>query len=360
MKIAVEGIGVVGGFGCGIECLMSAISQARSPIHHVQIKTSAGPRDMPVLLAETSKLDDFVNKRVLRRVDHYSKMALLGAHLALEDAGKLQDDHSRMGIIIASGYGAGYTTFAFLDSFIYDGDNLASPTYFSNSVQNAAVANVSMMLGITGPDLSVSQFEMSVQAALITAKRWLEEKRVDSILFGAVDEYCDVIGYCWYRYCGDRATGDHEIKPFEYNFQTAIPGEGAAFFLLTRDEQTVSRYGCIEDVIMGRCDRGPLTLTDNTLLFIGADGHKQCGKYYKEFIPENARVASYTPVYGSLPIGPAFDMAIAALSCKSGTLYNPPSGNIEIQEMNMDDKVIDCLKIDKEGQFGIITLRKNA
>ncbi len=360
MKIAVEGIGVVGGFGCGIDPLISAISQGSSPIQHVQIKTSTGPRDIPVMLAETSKLDDFVNKRVLRRIDHYSKMALLGAHLALEDAGKLQGDRSRMGIIIASGYGAGYTTFAFLDSFIYDGDNLASPTFFSNSVQNAATANVSMTLGITGPDLSVSQFEMSVPSALITAKRWLEEERVDSILFGAVDEYCDVIGYCWHRYYGDRATGDHEIKPFEYNLQTAIPGEGAAFFLLTRGEGAASRYGYIEDVIMGRCDRSALKVEDNTFLFIGADGLKQCGSYYKEFIPGNARVASYTPVYGSLPIGPAFDMAIAALSCKSGMLYNPPSGNIDMQEMNMDNKVIDCLKIDKEGQFGIITLRKNA
>ena len=315
---------------------------------------------MPAFLAETSKLDDFVNKKVLRRADHYSKMALLGAHLALEDAGKLEGDRSTMGIIIASGYGAGRTTFAFLDSFINDGDNLSSPTFFSNSVQNAAVANVSMLLGITGPDLTVSQFDMSVPSALITARHWLEEGRVDSVLFGAVDEYCDVMGYCWHRYYGDRATDDHETKPFEYDLQTAIPGEGAAFFLLSKADEGPSRYGYIEDVTMGRCDRGPLTITDDTLLFIGADGHKQCGGYYKQYIPENARRASYTPVYGSLPIGPAFDMAIAALSRKAGTLCNPPSGNIAVTDRNMSDKLITCLKINNEGQFGIITLGKNA
>ena len=359
MKLAVEGIGVVGGFGCGIESLISAISQGSSPIQHTQIKTSAGPRDMPVLRAETSKLDDFVNKRVLRRVDHYSKMALLGAYLALEDAGKLKGDRSTMGIIIASGYGASRTTFAFLDSFINDGDNLSSPTFFSNSVQNAAVANVSMMLGITGPDLTVSQFEMSVPSALITARHWLEEGRVDAVLFGAVDEYCDVIGYCWQRYYGDRATADHEMKPFEYDHQTAIPGEGAAFFLLSRGDEMVSRYGYIEDVIMGRCDRGSIAVKENTFLFIGADGHRHCGGYYKQHIPENARLASYTPLYGSLPIGPAFDMAIAVLSCKEGKLCNPPSGNIAEADMNMNDKFIECIKIDNEGQFGIITLGKN-
>jgi 3-oxoacyl-[acyl-carrier-protein] synthase II len=338
---------------------VSAISNGGSPIQHVSIKTTSGPRDMPAFLAETSKLDDFVNKRVLRRVDHYSKMALLGAHLALEDAGKLEGDRSAMGIIIASGYGAGRTTFAFLDSFINDGDNLSSPTFFSNSVQNAAVANVSMLLGITGPGLTVSQFGMSVPSALITARHWLEEGRVDSVLLGAVDEYCDVMGYCWHRYYGDRAMADHEMKPFEYDLQTAIPSEGAAFFLLSRADEGPASYGYIEDVTMGRCDRGPL-VTDNTFLFIGADGHKQCGGYYKQYIPENTRLASYTPIYGSLPIGPAFDVAIAALSRKAGILCNPPAGNIAVTDRNMSDKLITCLKINNEGQFGIITLGNNA
>jgi 3-oxoacyl-[acyl-carrier-protein] synthase II len=359
MKLAIEGIGVVGGFGCGMESLAAAISNGSSPTQRVPIKVPNGPLDMPAIIAETSKLDDFVNKRVLRRVDHYSRMALLGAHLALEDAGKLEGDRSTMGIIIASGYGAGYTTFAFLDSSIYDGDNLSSPTFFSNSVQNAAAANISMMLGITGPDLSVSQFDMSVPSALITAKHWLEEERVDSILFGAVDEYCDVIGYCWQRYYGDRATADHEIKPFEYDLQTAIPGEGAAFFLLTRAEGKSSPYGYIESVAMSRCDRYPLKAADDTFLFIGADGHKQCGGHYKEFIPENAQVASYTPIYGSLPVGPAFDMAIAALFCKAGMVYGPPSGNIAGTDRNMSGKRITCIKINNEGQLGTITIGKN-
>jgi 3-oxoacyl-[acyl-carrier-protein] synthase II len=359
MKLAIEGIGVVGGFGCGMESLAAAISSGGSPMQNVSIKTTLGPCDMPAFLAETSKLDDFVNKRVLRRVDHYSKMALLGAYLALEDAGRLEGERSTMGIIIASGYGAGRTTFAFLDSFINDGDNLSSPTFFSNSVQNAAVANVSMLLGITGPDLTVSQFDMSVPSALITARHWLEEGRVDSVLFGAVDEYCDVIGYCWHRYYGDRGIVDHKMKPFEYDLQTAIPGEGAAFFLLARADEIPSRYGCIDNVTMGRCDRGPLAVTDNTLLFIGADGHRQCGGYYKQYIPENGRMASYTPVYGSLPIGPAFDMAIAALSRKAGVLCDPPSGNIAVTDRNMGDRLITCLKINNEGQFGIITLENS-
>jgi 3-oxoacyl-[acyl-carrier-protein] synthase II len=360
VTIVIQGVGVVGGFGSGLESLSAALSNKAPETQHVQVKTINGPYEMPVYLADTSRLEDFISNRALRRVYHYSKMALLGVYLALQDADRLDGDRSRMGIVVASGYGPSRTTFEFLETFINDGDSLSSPTSFSNSVQNAAVANISMLLNITGPGLTVSQFELSVQSALIAAKTWLEEGRVDSVLLGGVDEYHDVLGYSWHRYYGEQATADHEIRPFEYDLQTAIPGEGAVFFLLTRADEIPSRYGYIENVMMGRCDRDPLIIADDTFLFAGADGHKHCSGYYKQYISENARLASYTPVYGSLPIGPAFDMAIAALSRKTGILCNPPSGNITTTDRNMNDKLIKCLKINNEGQFGIITLGNNA
>lgn len=361
MRIAIRGIGVVGGFGCGTEALHTAISSGKSNIEHVQVKTSEGLRSMPALIADTTDLDNFVNKRALRRTDHYSRLALLGAYLALADTGSLQKDMSRTGVIIASGYGPCRTTLAFLDTFINDGDNLSSPTYFSNSVQNAAVANISMMLNITGPGLTVSQFEMSVPSALITARKWLEEKRVDAVLFGAVDEYYDLLGYFWHRFYGRNATDDHEVKPFLYGLQTAVPGEGAAFFLLTGDDENAPGYGYIEDVIMGRCDRSPLMTADNTYFFIGADGHKKCGKYYEDYIPENAGLAAYAPIYGSLPIGTAFDVAIGAMSVKRGRVFcnsgEPRMGN-RYDEIALNNKKISCLKIDSSGELGLISLSR--
>ena len=361
MTIAIQGVGVVGGFGSGLEVLSAALSNKVPQIQHVQVKTANGPCEMPVYLADTSRLDDFINKKDLRRVYHYSKMALLGVYLALQDAGRLDCDRSRMGVIVASGYGPSRTTLGFLDTFINDGDSLSSPTYFSNSVQNAAVANISMLLNITGPGLTVSQFEMSVPSALIAAKHWLDEGRVDSVLLGAVDEYHDVLGYFWHRYYGELATLDHEIRPFEYDLQTATPGEGAAFFLLTRADEDIPRYGCIEDVTMGRCERSPLTITDDTLLIIGADGHKHCGGYYKQYIPDNVRMASYTPVYGSLPIGPAFDVAIAALSIKNDKFYcnkTTPGAESLYDERSLNSRQICCLKISSSGELGLIRLKK--
>ncbi len=155
----------------------------------------------------------------------------------------LQDDHQNLAVVIATGYGASQTTFSFLDTAFDDGDACASPTLFSNSVHNAAAAHVSILLNARGPNLTVSQFEMSVPSAMLTACQWLEDKIVDAVLFGGVDEYCSVLGYCWQRFFGAGSPVQHEAIGMEY--QSAITGEGSAFFLLTRDEGDKPKYGFI-------------------------------------------------------------------------------------------------------------------
>lgn len=360
MTIAIRGIGVVGGFGCGIDALLSALSSEDRIIQNAAVRTAQGTRQLPVYRGDTSRLGEFTPMRNLRRMDHYSKLALLGSYLALQDAGKLDDDRSKMGIIIATGYGASATTFAFLDSFIKDGDNLSSPTSFSSSVQNAAVANVSMLLGIRGPGLTVSQFEMSVPSALLAARNWIESGRADSVLFGAVDEYCDVLGYCWHRFFGDWSMDDTGIKPFAFNDQSAIPGEGAAFFLLS-DSRTSdpSSYGYITMIELERFEEEIPMASDENIIIAGADGDRACGGFYEKYLSKTVQTASYTPLYGSLPIGSAFDIAIASLSTRRGEYFcngGQPLINKAYDTKPLGGKALDCVKISRSKEFGIVRI----
>lgn len=192
-----------------------------------------------VLKSATGGLDRFVQKSKLRRVDHYSRMALLAAGRALEDSGN-RTPKEATGLIVATGYGALNSTFAFLDSYIEKGDKLAAPTAFSNSVHNAAAAHISICYGICGPSLTVSQFDLSFVSGLITAATWLETKKADAVLIGAVDEWCDVTGYCMTRFCEESGR------------RYCSFGEGAAFFMVTRDTGQRPAYGFFEDLSMGR------------------------------------------------------------------------------------------------------------
>jgi len=361
MRIAVRGIGIVGGFGCGIGDLKEALIAGQRTPQMTSLSINNQTIEMPVHLCNTFPVERFVNKRALRRVDHFSRLAVLGSFLALEDANRLQNDHENLAVIIATGYGASKTTFSFLDTAIDYGDACASPTHFSNSVHNAAAAHVSILLKARGPNLTVSQFEMSVPSAFLAARQWLEDKTVEAVLFGGVDEYCGVLGYCWQRFFEPDPT--IQMKPLEWNSDSAIPGEGAAFFLLTRDEGDKPKYGFIRNIQIGHIRKNRPQVPEDTFLFLGADGHKFSGTHYALCVQQDTPSAVYTPHYGSFPASFAFDMAIAGLSIQERTIYATPehagdnSGlKIVSDQKDLVSEQISCLKFSCEGEFAMVTM----
>jgi 3-oxoacyl-[acyl-carrier-protein] synthase II len=311
MRMAVKGIGVAGGFGTGVADFAAALERGTVPAGSLRVSTGDGERELPALRAKIDGLDEFIPKRALRRVDNFSKLGLLGASLALRDAG-WSADLDRVGMVIASGYGATATTFAFLDSIIADGDICASPTHFANSVHNAAAANISMLLGARGPSLTVSQYELSVPSALITAQCWLAEGRVDAVLVGAIDEVSELVGYLKLRGC----SGFGHLEA-----ESAILGEGAAFLLLTRADDAPA-YCHIDAVEMGSLCAGAPVLPQDALIICDADDGNEIASRWPSLLPETASTACYTALYGSMPAGAAFDLAAAALVLQRGEVYS--------------------------------------
>jgi len=360
-RIILEGIGVVGGFGCGIADLSRALAEGNGRPGSLALSPGSGPIAFPAFRADTSRLKEFVPARTLRRIDPFSRLALLGSYLALADAGLAETEHHRLGVIIASGYGATGITYAFLKSFIDDGDICASPTYFANSVHNSAGAHVSILLGATGPNLTVSQFDLSVPSALTSVREWLLEGRVDRVLFGAVEELSELIGYAWYRQRGAPRT---PMTPLWTEKETAIPAEGAAFFLFSRKEKGRAGYCTLETAITGSHANAGFPLPGSGLLLLGADGRRETGRRYA-VLAENARIACYSPLYGSMPAGPAFDLAAAALILKEGRIFPSPgdaSLDFPATVPAGGDPVgadrISCLTLAEDEAYGLTTLGK--
>lgn len=215
MKLAIDGLGLVGPFGQGCDAFRRASELDSMPEH-----------------ADVGELSQFFSKRELRRVSHFCRLGLLGAALAAQDGGLGGDSNDRTGLILATGHGPVTTTFDFLDSMQEFGPKLASPTAFSTSIHNVAASTISIMSGYTGPCLTVNQFAMSWASALLTAACWLAEGRVDQVLVGAADEFHPLLA--------------------EAACQADCPlasGEGAVFLVLSASGP--GRYGFITEVSMG-------------------------------------------------------------------------------------------------------------
>jgi len=351
MKVLITGIGVIGGFGCGARSLEEAIIH-QNPFISAPPQGCSGPEGPPVtpeLMANTSLLGRFVPPKALRRVDHYSQMAILAAYLALQDAkqntGMDAAMPEPMGVIVATGMGP---TAGTLDSQSPDADPAdlrLSPIQFSNSVHNAAAAYISMLLKIRGSNVSINQYDMSVPLAFQTALDWLEEGRTASVLVGGVD--------CFSKGLYDASLSMQNRKDVNGGWRPIPVGEGSAFFVLTLSGAKETRYPFIHDVRIGHCLQD-MTLPSNALFLHDGTGEAA------DLIGSATRQAIFSDIYGVFPSSMALDLATAALLLKREKGQNLLLPHFDFGPDLITNPRICCLKKGVAGNIGWIDIRQGA
>lgn len=311
------GTGIIFSRGLGATALANALKDGWVNPSEVEILRTEG-RKRPVYQVDLDAVPDRTLLKKLRRADKLSKMSVLAAADALADSGIPDINREKIGIILATAFGAQVTTFEFLDGILDYGDAAVSPTTFSNSVHNAAASYVSSSLNIQGPTLTVTQFRFSFQSALQLAQAWLQQGRCDYMLVGAVDQYGDVLGYVAEQKL--HTAEDGRIKPFAFNPTCQVPGEGALFFLLG-NEKSENAWCSIDAVYTGTDTDGGKPVDIN---IIDADGMLPDESSYRSSLTPDIPTTAYSPIFGSMMIGGAFNLAAAALMLKRQMLYAAP------------------------------------
>ncbi|MDL2306833.1 beta-ketoacyl synthase chain length factor [Desulfovibrio sp. OttesenSCG-928-C06] len=148
--------------------------------------------DGPADFCNAPALKDVLPGLNLRRTSPISKLALSAAAQALAHSGNSaplsSEKSARAGLFIGSAFGAAGSSFAFMDSILDGGAQLASPTHFSHSVNNVFCGFLSMSLNIQGPSCTVCQFDLSFAGALQTGLCALAAGDIDLAVVGAVEE----------------------------------------------------------------------------------------------------------------------------------------------------------------------------
>ena len=332
----ISGIGIVFTRGRGIGAFDKALREGwREP---------SGTGLIPAYRVGQETLADASLSKKIRRADRFSRMAVLSAVDAYRDSAISVDEREKLGIIHATAFGPHTTTFSFIDDILDYSDANVSPTKFSNSVHNAAASYVSAILDSRGPTVTLTQFKFVFQNALVLAGSWIAEGRCDHVLCGCTDELGTVMEYaCKMKL---NIAKDGKINPFAFSDSpVSVPGEGSVFIMLSK-EKGRNNYGKVTETSFSR------NITCNPDLFvIDTDGMSVSETGYKDIINYGTLIAGYSPVFGSMLIGGAFNFAAAALMLKNRIAYkcvfqdNPFGAKLcaETSEKNIDK--ICCVSI---------------
>ena len=156
-RVVVTGMGIVSPVGNEIDTAWSNIREGRSGIRRIE---EIDPTEFPTQSGgEVRDFDigDYISPRDARRMDTFMHYGIAASVDAVRDSGlAVTEEYShRIGVAMGAGIGGLATIEDNHDKYLASGARKISPFFIPGSIINMTSGNVSIMYGMTGPNLSI-------------------------------------------------------------------------------------------------------------------------------------------------------------------------------------------------------------
>lgn len=221
----------------GIGCVLPGATgeaELRTLLVRPGSQVNLSPPDCGSPLASIGEFDSsrWIRPLKARRMNRIGILATAAAHLAAQSAG-IADEAlpETTGLVLGTGLGCTLSVDDFFRQMLIDGPNLANPAVFSTSIPNAIASQVAMNLSIQGPNVTVSQREVSGEIALLLGMDWVRSGRARRVLVGGADEFSSFLPH-HLAGLGQVAFLGEPTCPFDATSTGTAVGEGVTFLVL--------------------------------------------------------------------------------------------------------------------------------
>ena len=261
-RVVITGLGAVTPLGTGVEKFWEGIKANKLGISEIDmydtertgVKLAGIVRDFD----ETSYYDTegCFDKKEARRMDRFTKYAVVSAHEALTDAGSdFSDiDPYRAGVIIGSGIGGIDLTLAEHSKYLEKGPSRISAFYVPMMISNMAAGTVSMKTGFRGANFDVTTACASGTHSIGEAFRKIKDGYLDVALAGGSESTHEEFtfgGFANMKALTKSADINKASIPFDKERSGFVLGEGAGVLVLEEYEHAKARGAKIYAEIAG-------------------------------------------------------------------------------------------------------------
>jgi 3-oxoacyl-[acyl-carrier-protein] synthase II len=190
-------------------------------------------------------LSSWIPPAMGRRMSAPSKLAVAAARMAVDDAGiPGTAGGPRTTVVMSSAFGAVQFTERLLRTVLLEGPEAASPFIFTESVANAAGAQIAIVHQAQGSNLTVTQREAGILTAVGRGAAEIRSGRADRALVGGVDEMPPLLHAVLDRFeaLARPGTPAGEVaRPFDRRRNGFVAAEGAVVLVLEEQESAEAR-----------------------------------------------------------------------------------------------------------------------
>ncbi len=234
--VAVTGLGVVAPCGVGNDAFWQGLLD----------RPADGDRRVP----DWDPSPWFDNPKESRRADPFTQYALAAAGMALEGAGTLNTDPSRIGVMIGTGIGGISTNETQIVVRHEKGDRRVSPFLIPMMMPNAASAAISMRHGFEGPCETTVTACSAGTHSIGNAAELIRSGRCDVMIAGGSEAPFTPTALAGFGNMTALSKSGHSM-PFDEGRDGFVMSEGCAVLVLESLESAEARGADILGLVLG-------------------------------------------------------------------------------------------------------------
>ena len=272
-RVVVTGMGIVSPLGWGLDPVWRRLINGESGAGRIEkFDTSEIPCRIAAEVPHTNgygggeaageaafNADDWVEPRDQRRMSDFIVYGIAAAKMAFEDSGlelKNEEERERAGVMTGSGIGGLQGIEKEVLVMQEKGPRRVSPFFITGNLINLVSGQVSIRLGLKGPNHAVVTACSSGAHAIGDAARLIALDDADVMLAGGAEASICPIGITGFTACKALSTRYNDTpekasRPYDKDRDGFLMGEGAGYVVLEEYERAKARGAKIYGEIIG-------------------------------------------------------------------------------------------------------------
>lgn len=256
-RVAVTGMGLLSPVGNDIESAWLNICEGRSGIGPITAMDATG---FPTRIAGEIRdfdVSDYLAARDARRMDRFIHYGIAASVDALNDSGLevTENNRDRIGVAMGAGIGGLDTIENNHNKMLAGGVRKVSPFFIPGSLINMISGNVSIMYGMTGPNLSIVSACATSSHCIGIAARSVMHGDCDIMLAGGAEYATTALSLGGFAAARATTRRNDEPKkasrPFDKERDGFVPSNGAGAIILEELEHAKARGAKIYAELIG-------------------------------------------------------------------------------------------------------------
>ena len=246
-RVVITGTGILSPLGLDTRTTWEGLIAGESGIDYI---TLFDPSDMAAKFAGEVKgfqPTDYMERKEARRMDRFAQLAVAASREAVESA-RLEIDHTNdddIGVIIGSGIGGLTTLFEQAKILVEKGPDRVSPFLAPMMIADIAAAQVSIALGVKGPNFCTTSACSSGSDAIGAAYELIRHGDAQVMLAGGTEALINPLGITAFTALKALSTRNEAPKkasrPFDAERDGFVISEGACVIILEKLEHALKR-----------------------------------------------------------------------------------------------------------------------